>query len=262
MDPKNSREEQLIKKQKKFKVSNISKILVLLLSPFIATGNFYVFDTPQFLAPQLIKIFSQTQEEFNLNYTLLYTACILMLLITPKLMAKTSSSSLGIISTSCIFYGTVLSFYGVYSKNNTFMLIGRGIMGLGTEACTVANYSILEEWFKGGLLTFAGGLTGTVNFASAAASSFTTLPIFLKYRDANIPFFVCGLVSAGSVVISILIFFLDFLKGRKRDEFMRELRGEVRKLDEDSIGITTGEEECYNSILKNTLAELNVSGSF
>lgn len=217
------KEEELLKKQEEEtpQKSRSAKALVLLVSPFIPFACYYVFGIPQYLSFQLIQRFDLSQKEFNLNFTYYYLFSIIGLFLGPFLLKKLNGAGVSVIMSSVGFFGSFLCYLSVFQNNYILMLIGRSLLGPASEISLISCYVVLEDWFKGGILTFSYSFVDFLLSLSESVSSYVTLPVYKKTRELQTTFFLCSAISAVSVFFAVIIMIVDS-RSRKIEELRIE----------------------------------------
>lgn len=132
-------------------------------------GNYYVFDALNPVAPLLESQLGFTQAQIGLLDSAYNVAALLVLLIGGVVIdrAGTKRAVLG--------FGVVAALGGALialSPSFQWMVVGRFVLGLGSEPLIVAITTVLARWFKGKELAFAMGLNLTVaRLGSVAADN-------------------------------------------------------------------------------------------
>lgn len=203
----------------------------------IGFSNYANYDIPQFLSAQLISKFNLDQEDLNTSYISLYLVGIISIILTPSLIQKFKASLVALISCFFIASGCILSLYGVMITNYSVVIYGRVIFGIGCMSCFISVAVILEKWFKEKMLTFAMSLMDFMNIGAATLSSFFTLPIFVKYRDIDMPFVYSGFVGIGSCIAALIIYIVDEMRDRRIEKEKFEFEKKLKETLNPSLDV-------------------------
>ena len=146
-----------------------------------------IYSIPNFIFAPLISVL--------LNYTGMgFGAIILSFLITVS---------------SLMMY--IASKYNIF----WFMMLARGIFGVGAESLIVAQASIAEKWFTGKFLTVALGLNNIYSLLGAGLAAWLGPLIFVKKRDIEWVLFIIILTCFLSWVFSILFWISETVLEKK-----------------------------------------------
>ena len=112
-------------------------------------GNNFVFDFPAELERDIIK-------EFDLNttvYSLLYSVYSFPNMILPLfsgliIIQIGKGNALMFFMFLCVF-GNAIMILGPFFHYYPFMVIGRGIFGMGCETCFIIQTIFVTDWFIG-----------------------------------------------------------------------------------------------------------------
>lgn len=142
---------------------------------------------------------------FNLLYTLYSIPNIFLPFFGGYFVAKFGVRLCLIIFVSLIAIGQVIFAFGVSIKSWPVMFLGRIVFGFGGESISVANSSILADWFAGKEVAFAFGLNLSV---ARLGSVFNNLLSPVLADSAGVPFalwfgtILCGMSLGCALIIS------------------------------------------------------------
>jgi MFS family permease len=142
---------------------------------------------------------------FNLLYTLYSIPNIFLPFFGGFFVAKFGVRLCLIIFVALIAIGQVIFAFGVSIKSWPVMFLGRIVFGFGGESISVANSSILADWFAGKELAFAFGLNLSV---ARLGSVFNNLLSPALANSAGVPFalwfgtILCAMSFGCALVIS------------------------------------------------------------
>lgn len=171
--------------------------MVLLFLSIAMFGNYYVYDSISLVADQLKHSLHFTDSNIGQLYSAYSLAALLALIFGGILVDKWGTKK------SAILFGsicTVSGFIVAFSSNLHLMLVGRFLLGAGSEPLIVAITVAIAKWFNGKVLSFAMG----INLFLARSGTFTL---------DNSPSIFPGLYSGGywgPLVVAALFGVLSF----------------------------------------------------
>lgn len=184
------------------KPSALYRWMVLLFLSIAMFGNYYVYDSISLVADQLKSQLNFTDLNIGQLYSYYSFAAILVLIFGGILVDKWGTKKSAIVFASIC---TVSGFIVAFSSNLYLMLIGRFLLGVGSEPMIVAVTVAIAKWFKGKQLSFALG----VNLFLARAGTYTvdnSPSIFPSIYSGGYagPLFVAaliGILALGGILI-------------------------------------------------------------
>jgi MFS family permease len=164
--------------------------LILLFNCIIMVGVYYTFDMPSALKSQMDS-YMGSPDNFETYFSLLYTIPAFPNIILP-FFGGYFVDTLGAYKCMTAFItliaiGHVIFAFGLSIKSWPIMFLGRAIFGMGESSNSVANSTILADWFGGGELAFAFGINLAISRMGSVANNLIS-PV---------------LASSGGVVFSV-----------------------------------------------------------
>lgn len=134
--------------------------LVLFLTSFLMTGNYYCYDNPAALNKQLAAEFADLPA-FDYYFDMMYSVYSIPNMFLPMFGGMLVDRvgirfSLNLFAVF-ILAGQVAFAAGCSAHSMSAMLLGRLVFGLGGESISVAQSAMIERWFKDGELALALG---------------------------------------------------------------------------------------------------------
>ena len=160
---------------------------VLLLNVVIGLGVSYVFDFPQALEDPLIRLFRVNPLKLEYLYAIYALPNIIMSPISGYAIERFGLEKMGLIFTFISFVGQMLCVYSVKVENFDYMILGRGIYGVGSEGLMTLQATINEFWFSGRLLSVSNAVCQQSNYFAVLSGNFATPLIFQKDRNVHTP---------------------------------------------------------------------------
>ncbi|KAJ1501311.1 hypothetical protein HMI54_010081, partial [Coelomomyces lativittatus] len=125
------------------------------------TGSFYAFDLPAQLNRALASHFHVPQELWPVPFARLYVVYAFPNMVMPLLsgyaVERWGPRPVLMGLTLLVVVGQSLVTYGLHQRGYLWMLLGRGVLGLGGESLSVAQTSLTYVWFHDSELGFALG---------------------------------------------------------------------------------------------------------
>ncbi|MBM4171754.1 MAG: major facilitator superfamily domain-containing protein 1 [Ignavibacteria bacterium] len=199
--------------------------LILIFISLAMFGNYYIYDSIAPIADLLKAARDITDEDIGLLYSSYSIAAIIVLLgggyIIDKFGTKISLFAFALIC-------TLSAFITAFAPDQNVMLVGRFLLGVGSEPLIVAVTTSLAKWFKGKELSFAFGLNLTIaRLGSVAADN---SPTWAKsyYGDWQSPLFIAIALAIICLMATIAYWILESNAEKK---FALGERSEIDKLD-------------------------------
>ena len=198
--------------------------LVLAFISLAMFGNYYIYDSIAPIADILKSQLGFTDENIGQMYSVYSIAAIVVLLIGGIIIDK-YGTKISILIFSVL--STIAALVTWISPDLTVMLVGRVLLGIGSEPLVVAITTALAKWFKGKELGFAFGLNLTIaRLGSVAADNSPSWgnSFYTNWQD---PLFLALLISITCLVGGLVYWFLEHNAEKKYD---LAAAGETEKL--------------------------------
>lgn len=161
-------EEGALKKKKEEEQEALSKPHFLLRWVVLCAGSlmifcsYYAYDIPSAIKPQLNEYFgrpSNFEFQFNLLYTLYAAPNVVLPFVGGYFVDRVGVRVCLVIFCSFVCLGQLIFALGVQTKSWSVMFLGRFVFGLGGESFSVGQSALLSDWFRGGELALAFGVS-------------------------------------------------------------------------------------------------------
>lgn len=113
-----------------------------------------------------------------------------------------------------VLISSLISIYGVFSKNFSFMMIASAFCGFGAEANEIAQYTLISIWFQGKFLSLAGGLVQFINNLGMTLSMLFTSQIYEFSRSLLTVYSLVGFCCSFSVIGICVFSYFDIKYGK------------------------------------------------
>ncbi|KAM3569251.1 hypothetical protein VYU27_008651 [Nannochloropsis oceanica] len=184
--------------------------VILLAASLLMLSNYFVYDIPASLKDLLRQNMGLDKADFEPMYSLLYTVYSLPNIVLPFFggifVDKFGARICLIAFTLFLLAGQLFFALGGVYKSFPLMLLGRTIYGLGGENMSVAQSSLVAEWFRGKELAFAFGINLSCSRLGSVINNFVEPEVADAWGGANGALFfgvgvlciglLCGLVMA------------------------------------------------------------------
>jgi MFS family permease len=180
--------------------------LVLVFISVAMFGNYYIYDSIAPIADILKSDLGFTDENIGQMYSVYSFAAIFVLLFggvfIDRYGTKISIVIFGIIS-------TIAAIVTWTTPDLTVMLIGRVILGIGSEPLIVAITTALAKWFKGKELSFAFGINLTIARLGSVAADNSPSWGGAFYTNWQDPLFLAVLISLFCIIGGVVYWILE-----------------------------------------------------
>ena len=180
--------------------------LVLVFISLAMFGNYYIYDSIAPIADILKSDLGFTDENIGQMYSVYSFAAIFVLLFggifIDRYGTKISIVIFGIIS-------TIAAIVTWTSPDLTVMLIGRVILGIGSEPLIVAITTALAKWFKGKELSFAFGINLTIARLGSVAADNSPSWGGAFYTNWQDPLFLAVIISLCCIIGGVIYWMLE-----------------------------------------------------
>lgn len=201
------------KSQKKNSPSRILIFGTLLLTITFNYGNYYISDIPQEMSKGFLNYFNKTPEDVEFLYSLYSMGATPMAVLGGFFVASFTATRVCLICSFGVFLSSIITFWGINSKDYLMILGGRLLYGLTAEPNQVAQMTLISEIFTGKFLSLATGLNQAVNNLGYASSYFFNPKMYIDSRGITLPFFVGGLACMLSSTTAAFWAFIEIFKG-------------------------------------------------
>ncbi len=143
---------------------------VLVIISLAMFGNYYVYDSIAPVADMLKTDLGFTDANIGSLYSVYSVAAVIVLLLGGVLIDRWGTVK------STILFGAICAFaaiLGAVTTDLNVMLVGRFLLGLGSEPLIVAVTTALAKWFKGKELSFAFGINLTIARLGSVAADWS-----------------------------------------------------------------------------------------
>jgi MFS family permease len=180
--------------------------LVLVFISLAMFGNYYIYDSIAPIADILKSDLGFTDENIGQMYSVYSFAAIFVLLFggifIDRYGTKISIVIFGVIS-------TIAAIVTWTTPDLTVMLIGRVILGIGSEPLIVAITTALAKWFKGKELSFAFGINLTIARLGSVAADNSPSWGGAFYTNWQDPLFLAVIISLCCIIGGVIYWMLE-----------------------------------------------------
>jgi MFS family permease len=196
-----------------------SRWLILVLCCILMSSNYYAYDIPSALHQQ-IQTYMPPSSNFETKFNLLYTAYSIPNTILPlfggNVVDRYGAPKCQTLFAIIIFLGSCILSMGVSSQSWQLMYFGRFIFGLGAESLSVAQSTVLSEWFEGREVALAMGIALSVSRLGSIWNNLISPKVAnAKNGGVETAFWLGALLTSTAVVTGFLIVFVDTRAKRK-----------------------------------------------
>jgi MFS family permease len=198
--------------------------VVLLFLSISMFSNYYLYDCIAPVADKLKSALGLTDTNIGWFYSSYSVAAIIVLLIGGIIIDKWGTKK------SAILFGsicTVAGFITAVSSNLYIMLIGRFLLGVGSEPLIAAITAAIAKWFKGKELSFAMGINLLIARSGSVASDNSPSLFSGLYTSWQYPLYLGAFIGVGCLV-SVIIYYMLETKGEKN--YVLGVTGQSEKL--------------------------------
>jgi len=169
-------------------------------------GNYYVYDSIAPIADMLKSSLKFSDENIGQLYSVYSIAAIVVLIFGGIIIDKWGTKK------SLILFGAIAASAGIVTASTSnlhVMLVGRVLLGLGSEPLIVAVTTALVKWFKEKELSFAMGINLFIaRLGSVGADNSPSLASSL-YTNWQSPLYLAAILGLFSLFGAIIYFFLE-----------------------------------------------------
>jgi MFS family permease len=191
--------------------SRLYRWVVLFSVSLAMFGNYYAYDATGPIFDLLKQQVGFTDEELGLLYTVYSIAAVVVLLIGGYIIDRFGTKkSILLFGAICVVAAAVTA----ATPRLGMMLLGRFLLGVGSEPLIVAVTTALAKWFKGKELSFAFGITLTIARLGSASADWSTAwarPLYDTWQD---PLWLATAITGLCVAGGFLYWVLESRAGR------------------------------------------------
>ncbi|MBN1466556.1 MFS transporter [candidate division KSB1 bacterium] len=186
--------------------SPLYRWLVLLVISLAMFGNYYIYDSIAPIADILQDELGFSDKQIGALYSGYSIAAIFFLLVGGITIDR-----MGTKKTTLLFGAlcTVAAFVTMIATSFRVMLLGRVLLGLGSETLIVAITTALAKWFKGKELSFAFGINLTIARLGSVAADRSPSWAKAFYTGWQEPLKLAAFISAFCVIGGLVYFILE-----------------------------------------------------
>jgi len=181
--------------------------LVLVCGCSIAFSNYYNYDIPAALITNIKRDLMISDIQYNMLYSVYSLPNVLLPLAGGILLDRIGINKSFLMFVSAMLVGQFTVAVGMYSDSYTCMLVGRFIYGVGAESTTVANNSLMIEWFKNKEMGMAMGLATAIGRLGSVVN-YQVSPVLGK-SDLSLAFFGGVGLCCVQLLSVVLVIYLD-----------------------------------------------------
>lgn len=177
------------------------------------------YDIPSALHQQ-IQTYMPQSSNFETKFNLLYTAYSIPNTILPlfggNVVDRYGAPKCQTVFAIIIFLGSCILSMGVSNHSWKLMYFGRFVFGLGAESLSVAQSTVLSEWFEGREVALAMGIALSVSRLGSIWNNLISPKVAnAKNGGVETAFWLGALLTSTSVIMGGLIVFVDKRAKRK-----------------------------------------------
>jgi MFS family permease len=189
------------------------------------------YDIPSALHQQ-IQTYMPPSSNFETNFNLLYTAYSIPNTILPlfggNVVDRYGAPYCQTIFAMAVFVGSFVLCIGVNNQSWEIMYFGRFIFGLGAESLSVAQSTVLSEWFEGREVALAMGMALSVSRLGSIWNNLISPKVAnSKNGGVDAAFALGAILTSMSVVMGGCIVLVD---KRARRKIEKRTRDEIESL--------------------------------
>ncbi len=186
------------------------RVLAWLICALVAAaqfGNFYVYDSINPVADLL-----QQQRGFSDTQVALLNAIysmpnVVLILVGGIMVDRFGAARMTLITATICLAGALLT---AFSSDFTGMAAGRLLFGIGAETFSIATLAAITDYFSGGKLAFAMGLTLSIaRLGSYSADKSTDWFAEAYSQGWQPPLLIAAVAAATSLVAALVYLWLD-----------------------------------------------------
>ena len=181
--------------------------LVFLLVAVANYGNFYVYDSIGPVADLLQRQRGFTDTQIGLLNAIYSLPNVVLILVGGVLVDRFGASRMTVWTAAVCLAGTVLTAYG---PGIDTMAAGRLLFGVGAETFLIGTTVAIVDYFAGGSLAFAMGLSLAIGRAGSFSADMSPAWFADAYAQGwQPPLVIAMLIAASSLVASLAYRWID-----------------------------------------------------
>ena len=194
----------------KSKAESPTRWMILFLASVMMIGNYYCYDIPAALHNQMDDYMGQPSD-FETYFSLLYTVYSIPNIILPffggYFTDRFGSRSCLIVFNCFMALGQFIFALGLSMKSWPIMLLGRFVFSFG-DCVSVADSTILGEWFTGRELAFAFGINLSISRLGSVINNVVS-PVLADSIDIQFALWFGVILCGSSVLCAVIIASFD-----------------------------------------------------
>lgn len=135
------------------------RFVILFFASMVTYGSYFAYDSIGALQPLLEENLGISATQNGMLYSFYSWPNLIFLIFAGFLIDRIGTKKASMLFSGMIVIGTVIV---AAAPSFGYMLVGRVVFGLGSEALIVAQNAIIARWFKGKELALAFGITLTL----------------------------------------------------------------------------------------------------
>ena len=209
-------------------------IAILLLNLMVCFGMNYVYDAPQALEDPLIRGLKIDTLKISMMYSLYSLPNLVLTPVVGIAISRLGCHNACLVYTSIVFFGSLVTFFGVYQSSFVYIVFGRSLIGLGGEGARIVQMTINELWFFGYFLSTSVAWGEIMECLAGYLGNVMHPELLVQTRSLPTPFFAMALVCFFSWAISLIYYFQHIKHHKKLENRARELEEESESEEEES----------------------------
>ncbi len=186
--------------------------LVLIFVSLAMFGNYYIYDSIAPIADLLKTQLSFTDENIGSLYSVYSIAAVLILIFGGIIIDKYGTKiSILVFSIIC----SIAALTTAITDDLSIMLIGRFLLGIGSEPLIVAVTTALAKWFKGRELGFALGINLSIARLGQIYADWSPTVHGDLYSNWQDPLYLAVIVGLATLVGGVVYFAMEGYAERK-----------------------------------------------
>jgi MFS family permease len=186
--------------------SPLYRWIVLVFISLAMFGNYYIYDSIAPIADILQDELGFSDKQIGALYSGYSIAAIIFLLIGGIVIDRIGTKKTTLVFGSLCTLAAIIT---MLSPDFKIMLLGRVLLGLGSETLIVAITTALAKWFKGKELSFAFGINLTIARLGSVAADRSPGWGKAFYTGWQDPLKLAALISTFCIIGGIVYFFLE-----------------------------------------------------
>lgn len=170
--------------------------------------DYFVADFPQALEQALIRLLHIDTIDIGLLYSVSFMPNLICSPLMGYFIEIAGLQISMMVFTVVLYFGQLLITIGIFRQEFWWIVIGRGIYGIGGEGICILQPTLNEYWFSGRMLSISNGLSETSDFAALMLGNYFVPKIFLSTRSIRQVFVFMNLLAGANILICIWYYYL------------------------------------------------------